>query len=960
MATQSRNGEFSDPIRDKIGKPGVSYPTPNVEDYVVVETLSLEKDQYQKLPYGKAHPDYPAAKLISQRRTAGDDGKINVTRVWATARQNQDAYNAAISYQAKSGAHRILVRSSLVARAGYAALPAYTPDSQNPVAVLVDEQAQPAEEPYNSLYLRVTYTFEDFGTRAEQDAWNLVDGTGFPFLSDLYPRLVRRYRFPANAVPTLTLGSTTDTVTPAAVLTAKAPTNESARVVVILATFEAFPTPAQQAALGGGLGISIAYPEDPAFPVLTIKSVLLNGDYAVSPVGTACPVPGYTSLTITDENRAPADDAPSKTIHTREFQILPGAIVTSTDSSRLPRALTAIPGQYLNGDSLVTIRQKRPYGDAPDPLTGGVLSSKVDAQNRFYAVKTNVSRSTPTYPVLYQPRTVDGAGGAQGNERGQIVEVSDPATLAAAIDAALAALLATTSAFHVLNYVVNELSPTQAEIRALVVTNFPALVGAESSTSIPGKFLEGFALENDEDWIDTTTIQATGQLVTGASVVSCKIVPENAARAKRTTTRLPAGATLPSLTSTRVNAEGQTETVVESVTDGTEAIPAPTATTRTERQALGGGSFLRTVISVPGFALKQGQKLETSYGLVVPFTEQTKSAATAITMLGTPNTEIIPQDELKSLVRTTPPPAALNTFYRSSPCRTRLDLPLVLVGLQLTVANGSATGTSQESGSASAVSNGDNGGSVSASVNITNSCEAGASVIPQLTPVFASEPMPEQDAIDYFFFAPVNQTLSQLIALLYTLTGVTAAAWPKFAPRSHNFTLQGGKYSVRTGIQARRTISRAANAEADSSSNGYSHSQDISHTVTTVSVRESIHEAIDVTQQDGFNAADLYATASINALVQFNDDPNAQAPSGGIGALIFPADVDATPGYTAIPTTGKYVQQVDVSVASPFAGYNPVRLRVFDFATLPGVVRRVGTALVGQPPPPALPPPPAP
>ena len=68
MAFQQRNGEFGDRPADKSGKPGVSYPTPNPDDLVIVEEVPIEKAQYKRLPYGKAHPDFPGAKLISQSK----------------------------------------------------------------------------------------------------------------------------------------------------------------------------------------------------------------------------------------------------------------------------------------------------------------------------------------------------------------------------------------------------------------------------------------------------------------------------------------------------------------------------------------------------------------------------------------------------------------------------------------------------------------------------------------------------------------------------------------------------------------------------------------------------------------------------------------------------------------------------------------------------------------------------
>ena len=509
------------------------------------------------------------------------------------------------------------------------ALPEYgSPDPDTDYATtgarLTGRQVMGSDQTTITLYT----CHEALGTREQQDLWNEHPRT-YPYGSENYPRITRKYRFFADDLPEFVIGQTPDSIYTAATLIDLNVEDESAVVQVLTATFDDVPTVGEQATLGNGgagLGISVAYPYGAqAFPVVTWKFRIVNSAYVAATDNMACPLPGYTNLVLTDQGRTPDDTTPTEAIETREFQRLPGLVISSEDASRLPRTLSALPAYYLNGDKLITTKQVVAYGTDTDALTGGVLSSKVDATTSLMATKTNVSRADPTLPTVYLPQSVEQAGGAEGQEYRLVVEVTDPATINAATDAAVALVK---DLFNVLEYSTVSLSPTQVELHYLVVPGFPTLVGASFDSNIPEKFLTQFSLEEDTDWVDTTSATAASYLVVNPRVISCKITPEKVERAKRVTTLLPLGATLPTLTSVVRTEAGQYKTTVENVTDGTQPLPTLTELVEdeTSQVAIGGGNFLRTVTTVSSLFSQPGYTIE----IPDPLPERFRAAAPTV------------------------------------------------------------------------------------------------------------------------------------------------------------------------------------------------------------------------------------------------------------------------------------------------------------------------------------------
>lgn len=138
-----------------------SFPTPNINDLVVVFDVDCRLPGYKPLEYGDLHPDqtrFPGAKLVYQQPLDGSDQFVR--RIYATDRADQDAYNYAIKYSAGSPHHPIYIRSYVELRSDYVPLDDGSPDPQDDKAIVVEEEVAPLEGELNSLYVRVTRVFE--------------------------------------------------------------------------------------------------------------------------------------------------------------------------------------------------------------------------------------------------------------------------------------------------------------------------------------------------------------------------------------------------------------------------------------------------------------------------------------------------------------------------------------------------------------------------------------------------------------------------------------------------------------------------------------------------------------------------------------------------------------------------------------------------------------------------------
>lgn len=126
------------------GQPTLTPLTPLVgptvkSELLIMEYVDTEGPAYQILAYGAPYPDatkYPGYQLTLQRPV---DHKI-IQRFWTANRVSQELYDFALKYVDESAAHRIYVRTSVVALSEYAELSDGSADPVDPEAFLVHQE----------------------------------------------------------------------------------------------------------------------------------------------------------------------------------------------------------------------------------------------------------------------------------------------------------------------------------------------------------------------------------------------------------------------------------------------------------------------------------------------------------------------------------------------------------------------------------------------------------------------------------------------------------------------------------------------------------------------------------------------------------------------------------------------------------------------------------------------------
>lgn len=116
--------DYLDRGRVPEGKPEVHYPSPNISDLLVVESVPIGPGKYRAIPYGTPHPDYDTNGLIltKQRRIKAANNQVWAQRIYASDVGNEDWFNYAIKYAGDVVANPIFIRTYEMLRTNYAPL----------------------------------------------------------------------------------------------------------------------------------------------------------------------------------------------------------------------------------------------------------------------------------------------------------------------------------------------------------------------------------------------------------------------------------------------------------------------------------------------------------------------------------------------------------------------------------------------------------------------------------------------------------------------------------------------------------------------------------------------------------------------------------------------------------------------------------------------------------------------
>jgi hypothetical protein len=107
------------PPTPRYALPDGSYPSPNIDDLIIVQEVNLPVIQQRALAYGTPHRTDTTAKLVFQEELEGDIHNIRVRLTYARDRVAQDAHNYRISYSGDDTTYPVFTRTYLERRDSY-------------------------------------------------------------------------------------------------------------------------------------------------------------------------------------------------------------------------------------------------------------------------------------------------------------------------------------------------------------------------------------------------------------------------------------------------------------------------------------------------------------------------------------------------------------------------------------------------------------------------------------------------------------------------------------------------------------------------------------------------------------------------------------------------------------------------------------------------------------------------
>ena len=137
------------------------FPTPLIQDLVIVVAKEVNTPAYEVETYGAPHPDsekFPDHKLALIQLS--EDG-LKAKWFYVADRDDQDLYNYALKFQAEDHTSAIYIRQYVLPRDGYAPLDNGTVDSADDECTLIHEEVTgSADGELASLYIKVVRVFE--------------------------------------------------------------------------------------------------------------------------------------------------------------------------------------------------------------------------------------------------------------------------------------------------------------------------------------------------------------------------------------------------------------------------------------------------------------------------------------------------------------------------------------------------------------------------------------------------------------------------------------------------------------------------------------------------------------------------------------------------------------------------------------------------------------------------------
>jgi hypothetical protein len=261
--------------------------------------------------------------------------------------------------------------------------------------------------------------------RLNQDNYNFE--TAYPYYGNSqFPRVKRTYVIPRADYP-LALPSV-DPVNPNALFVSESQTRFDDRVldnlyVLVTRVFDVVPEVADSQTGGTltGYGWGLRYPDgDQTKAVLVWTFPMAKGQYSAAAELSSCPIAGYTTLKLIDQEASPVENDPNQLRVTRVYASLSGADIPAL---RARGSINVIPPEFRVSALTTQTKTRVALPTPPDVPSGNLLESAVAAEKTGSGVKTNTELDIASLPTLVGEQT--GQWGVEDTER-EIVDEGDP------------------------------------------------------------------------------------------------------------------------------------------------------------------------------------------------------------------------------------------------------------------------------------------------------------------------------------------------------------------------------------------------------------------------------------------------------------------------------------------------------------------------------------------------------
>jgi hypothetical protein len=196
-----------------------------------------------------------------------------------------------------------------------------------------------------------------------------------------------------------------------------------------------------------------------------------------------------------------------------------------------------------------------------------------------------------------------------------------------------------------------------------------------------------------------------------------------------------------------------------------------------------------------------------------------------------------------------------------------------------------------------------------------SSAQGSAAIQVEVIPTFRSFPQTVASTT-YFFYAELNASMANLIARILSLFSVTVLDFPDFRPESITLVLKGQQVSLKQSADSRSTFAIGGPEVTGSRIWGSGTSIEFGTSVRTKELAPVIHDDITIGDASDTATATVDVDASIpefdGALLfdtSIDNDPDEATAT--VTASVEPSSLTKTDGDEVVPSTGKYIVELN-------------------------------------------------